>query len=142
MGKGENAGNQHFLLFLQSFLPFPPKKSCNFSFTFILSSVNVFNLDQSKILSFSKRVHGHQARCILHSAGMSMWLPLSAKGFHEFQRKVCSVWYAKVCLTLFIAGEYFNPLPDNKILSVSILIAVAKDKLTVTQDLKFFSIKG
>ena len=46
--KGENAGNQHFLLFPQCFLPFPNY----FSFTSILSSANAFNLDQSKILSY------------------------------------------------------------------------------------------
>ena len=31
-----------------------PKTNVNFSFTFILSSANAFNLDQSKILSFGK----------------------------------------------------------------------------------------
>ena len=52
MGKGENAGNQHFLLFpLFSILP---KPNLNFSVTAILSSVSDFNLDQSKILSFGK----------------------------------------------------------------------------------------
>ena len=38
--KGENAGNQHFLLFPQCFLPFLPKKF-NFSATFILLSANL-----------------------------------------------------------------------------------------------------
>ena len=42
MGKGENAGNQHFLLSSKSVFPI------------ILSSAYVFNLDQSKILSFGK----------------------------------------------------------------------------------------
>ena len=41
MGKGENAGNQHFLLFPQCFL----------SLETHLLSANVFNLDWSKILS-------------------------------------------------------------------------------------------
>ena len=53
LGKGENAGNQHFLLFPKCFLPFP-KTNCNFSVTFILLSANVFNLDYSKILSDGK----------------------------------------------------------------------------------------
>ena len=56
VGKGENAGNQHFLLFPQCFLPFPKQVSF-FSVTFILSSANAFNLDQSKILSFGKETH-------------------------------------------------------------------------------------
>ena len=33
-----------------------PKTSSNFSFKFILSAANVFNLDQSKILSFGKKL--------------------------------------------------------------------------------------
>ena len=45
VSKRENAVNQHFLLFpLFSTLP---KPNINFSFTFILSSTNAFNLDQS-----------------------------------------------------------------------------------------------
>ena len=55
--KGENTGNQHFLLFPQCFLPFP-KENCKFSVTFIfLSSANAFNLDESKILSFGKELN-------------------------------------------------------------------------------------
>ena len=46
-GKRENAGNQHFLLSPQCFQPIPPKNSV-FLVTFILSSVNAFNLDQSQ----------------------------------------------------------------------------------------------
>ena len=49
--KGENAGNQHFLLFPQCFLPFPKQISI-FSVIFILSTANAFNCDQSIILSF------------------------------------------------------------------------------------------
>ena len=51
--KGENAGNQHFLLFPQCFSTLP-KPNLNFSFTFIMSSANVFYLEQSKILSFGE----------------------------------------------------------------------------------------
>ena len=51
VGKGENAGNQHFLLFPQYFLPFL-KQVLIFHFKIILSSANAFNSDQSKILSF------------------------------------------------------------------------------------------
>ena len=52
-GKGENAGNQHFLLFPQCFLRFP-NRFFNFLYTLILSSANAFNSDQYKILSFGK----------------------------------------------------------------------------------------
>ena len=50
VGKGENAGNQHFLLFPQ-FSIHLKKNSC-FQVTFILSSANAFSLVQSKILSY------------------------------------------------------------------------------------------
>ena len=46
-GKGENAGNQHFLLFPQCFLDQP---------TFDLSSANALNLVMSKNLSFGKEL--------------------------------------------------------------------------------------
>ena len=53
MGIGENAGNQHFLLFPQYFITLPNTKF-NFFLAFILSSANAFNLDQSKILLFGQ----------------------------------------------------------------------------------------
>ena len=52
VGKGENANNQHFLIFPQCFLPFP-KQAFVFLFKFIMSSANALNLDQSRILSFA-----------------------------------------------------------------------------------------
>ena len=55
VGKGENAGNQHFLLFPR-FLPFPKQISI-FLVTFILSSSNALSLDWSKILSFGKELN-------------------------------------------------------------------------------------
>ena len=67
--KGENTGNQHFLLCSQYFLPFPnwisifqsylttlPKTDFSFLFTFILSSANGFNLDRSKNLLFGEEL--------------------------------------------------------------------------------------
>ena len=52
-GKGENAGNQHFLLFaFPTMFPTHPITNLYFSITFNLSSANAFNLDQSKILLF------------------------------------------------------------------------------------------
>ena len=53
MGKGENAGKQHFLLFPQRFLHFS-KQILSFSLSFILSTANAFNLEQSKTLSCGK----------------------------------------------------------------------------------------
>ena len=54
--KGENAGNQHFLLFPQCFLPFPEQISI-FSVAFILSSATAFNFEWSKIFSFVKELN-------------------------------------------------------------------------------------
>ena len=51
VGKGENAGNQQFLLFPQCFLPFPKQ-----ILTFQSHLVCRFNLDQFKILSFGKEL--------------------------------------------------------------------------------------
>ena len=52
MGKGENAGYQHFLLFPQCFLPI--LKTISIFELFILSSATGFNSDQSKTLLFGK----------------------------------------------------------------------------------------
>ena len=56
VGKRENNGNQHFLLFPQCFLPFPKQISI-FDTHFELSSANALNLDRSKILSFGKELN-------------------------------------------------------------------------------------
>ena len=56
VGKGENAGYQHFLFFPQCLFSVCPKSKFNFSFQFILSSANAFNLNQSKIFSFGKEL--------------------------------------------------------------------------------------
>ena len=55
VGKGENTGNQHFLLFPQCFLLFP-KPISSFELHFDLSSINAFNLDKAKDLSPSKEL--------------------------------------------------------------------------------------
>ena len=47
VGKGENAGKQHFLLIPTMFSTLP-KTSLKFLFKFILPSANAINLDQSK----------------------------------------------------------------------------------------------
>ena len=49
VGKGENAGNQHFLLFPQCFLTFP-NKNLNFLLTFILSPENSFRQVQNFVV--------------------------------------------------------------------------------------------
>ena len=46
-GKGENAGNQHFLLFPTIFSTLP-KRNFSLPFTFILSFENAFNLDRPR----------------------------------------------------------------------------------------------
>ena len=56
VGKGENAGNQRFLLFPQCFLAIPKIISA-FEVKFILSSANASNLDQSEILAFGKELN-------------------------------------------------------------------------------------
>ena len=53
VGKGENAGDLHLLLFQQCFLPFPRIISI-FPVTFMLSSTKPFYLDWPKNLSFWK----------------------------------------------------------------------------------------
>ena len=53
VGKGENACNQHFLLFLQCFLPFP-RQNFNFLVTFFFF---FGHLNQSKNLSSGKELH-------------------------------------------------------------------------------------
>ena len=55
IGKGENAGNQDFLLFPQCFLPIKKQISI-FSVMFILLYANAFNFDLSKMLSFGKEL--------------------------------------------------------------------------------------
>ena len=56
VAKGENAGNQHFLLFPQCFLTIP-KRISDFKLHVqcILSSANAFNLNKSKILLCNKQ---------------------------------------------------------------------------------------
>ena len=51
-GEGENAGNQHFLLFPQCF--YPIKENLNNFGHFELSSVNTVSLDKAIILSSCK----------------------------------------------------------------------------------------
>ena len=56
IGKGENARHQHFLLFLPTVFSSLPKTYFDTSITFILSSANAFNLDQSKNLLFGEEL--------------------------------------------------------------------------------------
>ena len=55
VGKGENAGNQHFLLFPQCFLLFPTHIIFE-SRLICRLQINAFNLDTPKILSFGKEL--------------------------------------------------------------------------------------
>ena len=53
VGKGENAGYQHFLLFPQCFQPH--QTEIMISNTLMLSSANAFNFDLAKFLSFGQQ---------------------------------------------------------------------------------------
>ena len=53
--KGENAGNQHFLLFPQCFLPYQKHKPTTIV-TINLSHANAFNLVKAKILLFGNKL--------------------------------------------------------------------------------------
>ena len=55
VGKGENAGNQYFLLFLQCVLPFH-KQILDFEGRFILSFTNAFNFHKSTTLWYGKEL--------------------------------------------------------------------------------------
>ena len=61
--KGENAGNQHFLLFPQCFLP-SQKQIPIFQSHFILLSANAFKLGQSWILLFGKEFNIKSLLCL------------------------------------------------------------------------------
>ena len=65
VGKGENGGNQHFLLFPTMFSTLP-KPNFYFPFTFILLSANAFDL----ISSFDKDLSLH-LNAILCSTSMA-----------------------------------------------------------------------
>ena len=57
LGKGENAGNQHFLLFPQCFLIYQEEKITILTSNFW--SANTFNLVQPKLFSFGKQLRDH-----------------------------------------------------------------------------------
>ena len=74
VGKGENAGNHHFLLFQQCFLF--PKTNFNFSVTFILWFARAFSLNLSKIPSFGTdlmHLQNVSTRVSLHSPHRLIW---------------------------------------------------------------------
>ena len=84
VGKGENAGNQHFLLFLQCFLPIP-KTIFVFKLNFILSSANAFNLEQSKICRLGKELN--------HINPFAVIFAFKAYVNQDQTAKKCAVWY-------------------------------------------------
>ena len=55
VGKGENAENQHFLLFPPCFSAHP-KTNFNFLIAFKFSSASALDLDQSKFLQFGRQL--------------------------------------------------------------------------------------
>ena len=56
-GIGENAGNQHFLLFQQCFLLYHIEKSSLVTFNLSFAKFNTLNLVTSKILPFGKELN-------------------------------------------------------------------------------------
>ena len=61
VGKRENDGYQHFLLFSQCFRPYQRQKKKNIYILaiFILTSANAFSLDRIKILLFGEELKKH-----------------------------------------------------------------------------------
>ena len=89
VGKGENAGIQHFLLFPHYFLPFPNQVSISDSQLYLSSAITL-NLVQSKILSFGnglRQVQMFEPHSICHLHMLSIWTSLKfcslAKGKHR-----------------------------------------------------------
>ena len=84
MGKGENAGKQHFLLFSQCFLPVPNRIS-DFQGTSIPSTANALNLDRSKNLSFCKgliKSRLSSANAFNFSMFQKLWLSIELTHSH------------------------------------------------------------
>ena len=77
VGKVENAGNQPFLLF-PKFSNFP---EINFYslVTLILSYANAFNLNQSKILSFSKDLTNNAVGWPFDTQKVEVWHKVSTQ---------------------------------------------------------------
>ena len=74
LGKGENVGNQHFLLFPQCFLSLLNK--FQFLATLFLSSANALNLRQSKTLLFCKE--SNYLAASLYKTTFLEWFKLKA----------------------------------------------------------------
>ena len=74
VGEGENAGNQHFLLIPQSFLPIP--KRISIIKLLISMPANAFSLDQSRYLFFVKEL-------TLSKTSPSFFLCLQYKSFEN-----------------------------------------------------------
>ena len=65
VANGENAGNQHFLLFPQCFLPYQGEKS-SFYQHLLCYLENAFKLDQAKSLSSGKELKHEQEYHVAH----------------------------------------------------------------------------
>ena len=59
VGKGENAGNQHFLLYQQCFLPVPEIFQFFSHIYVVICKINALYLEQSKNLLFGKELNYH-----------------------------------------------------------------------------------
>ena len=122
VGNGENAGNQHFLLFPECFLPFLKQISI-FQLHLFFLSANAFNLGQCKLLLFSKGLNKFQFLSILlavswtqlsqHCFGVCVWMWVFAwictdwnrYNFYRFQNNLAQLFnkksYFKISLRWF-----------------------------------------
>ena len=111
VGKGENAGNQHFLHFQQCFLPFPNQISI---FHSCLSSANAFNLDRSKILSFGQEL----SPLFLHQG--SLYILGDSTSKNQFLKQILTprAWTQNVrcrCFTARLNQSHFQSKPQRYI---------------------------
>ena len=99
VGNGENAGNQHFLLFPQCFLSYQTQKP-SFEQHF-LSSANAFNLVTSKILLLGKELNQKEPTLQICQAQLHYvtFVPGMYKCSKESQRKL---------LEEFVTLHYLN----------------------------------
>ena len=94
VGKEENAGNQHFLLFLQCFLPYQRQISSYNPFNLLTG--NAFNLEQSEICSSIKVLWLLFPRPNFQTS--SKKLNLSRNPIHKIAAIVDSNLSTKVCI--------------------------------------------
>ena len=107
MGQGENAENQHFLLFPKMFSTLP-KMNKNSWVTFILLSASSFKLDQSKNKSFGKGVkyvfwkcrNQCEKRWKFLFLAFSPFPTMFSKGFFLFDSRIFIYTVSRICFLI------------------------------------------